>query len=164
MTFWPTRSPVVLNEPPVLTPLPLTQEVRRARHQGIHMVPIGVTAHGMDELLQTASDQVHGAFFAPSFNELSSLHENVTRYLLEGQSYMHTCTHGYNPPSQHWSLGHIIMCFTWASFACLYLGYGPFCPGGSFRTTAVSVGASNILPIMKNRVGERYRQRQKNAY
>ena len=32
-------------------------------------------------------------------------------------------------PRQHWSLGPIIMCFTWASWVCPYLGFERYCSG-----------------------------------
>ena len=60
-------------------------EVRRARNQGIHIVPLGVTSKGKDELRQMATDKADGAFFVPSFHVLSTVRENVTKYLLEGK-------------------------------------------------------------------------------
>ena len=64
----------------------MSQEVRRAKNAGIHLLPVGVAMTTRRELEVMASDETLGVFFVDDFQSLIALAPNVTKYLLEGAS------------------------------------------------------------------------------
>ena len=65
----------------------MLREIRYAKRDGIHIVPVGAAVGGRQEMINMASDKENGVFFSPTFRELNNISDDLVRYLLEGMRY-----------------------------------------------------------------------------
>ena len=64
----------------------MLREIRYAKRDGIHIVPVGAAVGGRQEMINMASDKKQGVFFSPTFRELNNISDDLVRYLLEGRT------------------------------------------------------------------------------
>ena len=66
----------------------MLREIRYAKRDGIHIVPVGAAVGGRQEMINMASDKENGVFFSPTFRELNNISDDLVRYLLEGEEFI----------------------------------------------------------------------------